>query len=94
MVESLYWEANSAFQPIDKRDLDAQFRADYATKTFEEHVKERHELSSSYCSSLFVTTITTICCCFKSCLVKSKFLNARIKKHKKFELALERLSKE
>ena len=94
MLDSLYGESDDPAERIDKRDVDAQFRVEYATKRFEEQVKARRVLSSNYCSYIIVSTLTTICCCFKSCFAKIDFMNAKIKKHQKFKLALDRLSEE
>ena len=35
-----------------------------------------------------------MCCCFRQCFEKSTFIRRQISKHRKFELALERLSDE
>ena len=38
LLARLYGEADDLAERVDKRDVDAQFRADYATKRFEERV--------------------------------------------------------
>ena len=63
MLDRLYGEADNFAERVDKRDVDAQYRADYATKKFEERVQARRDLSSDYFSFNLIQVLTSLCCC-------------------------------
>ena len=87
MVTTLYGEKST--EDRVERVSSVASQATTATKTFEEYVRSRREFEVSYSANLFYTTILSYCCC---CL-KSK-VKAQADKYRKFQIAVQRLSKE
>lgn len=77
-----------------KTDSDIEYGTYYATRTFEDHVKGRRELSNSYFSILLFKFLTSCCCCFQTCCSRVLCIKRGENRYRKYELALKRLSKE
>ena len=65
-----------------------------ASKTFENCVTSRTELSNSFCFNMFFWIVIYLCCCFRTCCNRIQCMRKGTAKYHKFQLALERLSKE
>mmetsp|Transcript_16262 Transcript_16262/g.22005 ORF Transcript_16262/g.22005 Transcript_16262/m.22005 type:complete len:143 (-) Transcript_16262:560-988(-) len=82
-------------QEEEKSGKDATVTGSEATNSFEERVKNRREFGVNFCSWLFYSYfISLCCCCFKSCCARSALFSEKMAKYKKFNMAIELISKE
>ena len=93
MLKSLYGDDGNLGDRVSKQN-DTEYDIYWASKTFEQRVKNRLELSINYLSNIFFYVKTSLCCCFRSCCNRVDWIRKGSLKYRKFHLALERLSKE
>ena len=93
LISKLYGETSSNTHRTFSAQ-DGTVAAPFAKGVFEQQVQERRELTQGYCVHLFFAILTSCCCCFESCYKKSQKLRRGTSKFRKFQIALERLSKE
>ena len=90
MVYTLYGEAETE----RALDMDRNQRASYAKARFKERMHARREFTATYVSYLFQSLLIAFWCCFRHCCGRSTFCSRRVKKYRKFKLALSRLEYE
>ena len=90
MIATLYGEADSE----KALGLDPNQRTTYAKARFQERMLARREFSANYISYLIHTSIIALWCCFRRCCGRSAHCSRRIKKYRKFQVALSRLGYE
>ena len=93
MLNKLYGDAGKSGNRASVKDK-TKYGHTWATQTFEKRVKDRLELSGSYFVNLFFWILSNVCCCLLPCINRKLCLRNGINKHRKFNIALERLSKE
>ena len=91
MLDQLYGEMGDARMP---RSDTTQYSKSWAMKAFKKRLIGRRDLNTPYYTYRFFHCIINACCCFNRCLSKLTWIRNGINKYHKFELALERLSKE
>lgn len=94
MLNSLYGDANESSNRRASRKDKTRYGTYFATKTFEKQIKERLELKTSYCTNLFYWILVNMCCCCSARGYRVTWIRNGISKYNKFNLALQRLSKE
>ena len=88
MVKRLYGEAS-----VDEAHNGSTEPDPEKTKEkMRDRMSAREEFKIGFCSYLFYYTLTKLCCCFVCCLRKCAGSRSYIDKHRKFEIAMERLS--
>lgn len=85
MLKTLYGEADVPGKSRSAKD------AQYAKAKYEEQVRSRRELKSTYCGYLLFSVFFQLCCCFRACCMRSNHFRDRAKNYRKFKLALARL---
>ena len=93
MLSELYGDDGNLGDRTAKRD-ETEYSAYWASKNFEKRVKSRVELSNTFFFNVFFFVITSVCCCFRTCCNRVKCLRRGSIKYQKFQVALDRLSKE
>ena len=94
MLSSLYGDDGGTDDHGSSQDGKKQGDEQQAAKTFEKRVKNRIDFSNSFCFYQFFRLIKSVCCCFKDRCNRVEWIRKGSLKHRKFQLALERLSKE
>ena len=70
LISKLYGETSSNTHKTFSAQ-DAAVAAPFAKGVFEQQVQEQRELTHGYCVHLFFAILTSCCCCFESCYIKS-----------------------
>ena len=93
MLNKLYGDEGNPNDAATHQN-ETEYGTYWAVKTFEKRVKNRIEFNNNYCFNMFFWIITSFCCCFRRCCNRMNWIRKGSVKYSKFQLALERLSKE
>ena len=83
MLNTLYGDDGNLGDRVPTRN-NTEYGTFWATKSFEKRLKSRIELKNNFCFNLIFGTITSMCCCFKTCCNRVSWIRKGTVKYKKF----------